>query len=148
MSLELLLLPPCIFTLFCCPTPQGMQQTEVYLGGIGMGMKAHCLYVGDCEPRYTGRGKRLHKCRSRRKDSPEKPFTSDRDVEATFSGLDDVQGLEAGVITESRLLAEDPSPNGAEASSSGRGGYASSAGALLYPPAQRRHIRRSWWVLG
>lgn len=71
------------------------------------------------------------------------PITSDADVEATYRTLDDLQGLEAGVIPESRLRGE-PNASSAEASTSGRGAYASSAGALLYPPAQRRHIRRSW----
>ena len=50
------------------------------------------------------------------------------------------------VNSESRLRAEDPCSNGAQASTSGRQTYASSAGALLYPPSQRRHIRRSWWL--
>ena len=50
----------------------------------------------------------------------------------------------SSVDSESRLRAEDPSSNGAQASTSGRQTYASSAGALLYPPSQRRHIRRSW----
>ena len=72
-------------------------------------------------------------------------ITSDKDVEASFVGEDDSQGLEAGVIPESRLLAEDPtsSPSG-QASTSGRNPYSKGAGSLLYPPAQRSHIRESW----
>ena len=71
-------------------------------------------------------------------------ITSDKDVEASYSGLDDSQGLEAGVIPESRLLAEDPSSTSAQASTSGRLPYGGSAGSILYPPAQRNHIRESW----
>ena len=71
-------------------------------------------------------------------------ITSDKDVEATYSGLDDTQGLEAGVIPESRLLAEDPSSTSAQASTSGRLPYGGSSGSILYPPAQQNHIRESW----
>jgi len=81
------------------------------------------------------------------KDTPALPITSDADVEASYSGLDDSLGLEAGVIPKSRLQAADPTSSGAQASTSGRGGraaYATAAGSLLYPPAQRSHIRESW----
>ena len=71
-------------------------------------------------------------------------ITSDKDVEASFHDLDDCQGLEAGVIPESRLLAEDPSSTTAQASTSGRAAYSNGAGSILYPPAQRNHIRESW----
>lgn len=77
------------------------------------------------------------------KDSP-LPITSDADVEASYSGLDDSLGLEAGVIPESRLQAEDPTSSSAQPSTSGRRAYATAAGSLLYPPAQRSHIRESW----
>lgn len=89
----------------------------------------------------------LQTCRSKKLGSSgEKQlrFTSDKDVEATYSGLDDSQGLEAGVIPESRLTAEDPTSASAQASTSGRLPYGSSAGSILYPPAQRNHIRESW----
>lgn len=73
-------------------------------------------------------------------------ITSDKDVEASFIGEDENQGLEAGVIPESRLLAEDPTNSSGRASTSGRHSYGTTAGSLLYPPAQRSHIRESWWV--
>lgn len=78
--------------------------------------------------------------------SGDKPLriTSDKDVEASFHDLDDSQGLEAGVIPESRLRAEDPSSTTAQASTSGRVAYSNGAGSILYPPAQRNHIRESW----
>lgn len=71
------------------------------------------------------------------------PITSDRDVEASFSGRDDNQGLEAGVIPESRLYAVDPSSTTAQASASGRS-PARSVVTALYPPAQRSQISDSW----
>lgn len=74
-------------------------------------------------------------------------ITSDKDVELSLSGLDDNQGLEAGVIPESRLHAVDPFSSAAKASTSGRpavGVAAAPPGMLLYPPAQRSQIRDSW----
>lgn len=92
----------------------------------------------DCSPLHA------HNSKGSAKSSDRLRITSDKDVEASYSGLDDSQGLEAGVIPESRLLAEDPSSTTAQASTSGRLPYGTSSGSILYPPAQRSHIRESW----
>ena len=133
------------------PGPPISRTRQIQLGqSVLLARKA--LSPGATQSGYSWRtGTRLSslgggKKRSRDGSGQRQPITSDLDVDATFSSLDDTQGLEAGVIPESRLCAEDPNSSAAEASTSGRGTYASSAGALLYPPAQRRHIRRSWSV--